>query len=192
MSHPFPSLFSKKDKDGKGKQNAGFDSTDDEATISPSLAHHTAHNPTAKQLKAPDSDLTTGPCMTCDSTVRWPKELNVFRCTVCLTINDLKPILLESKNGDRHRVSTAVKAGGTHQGTVFPSSTRGMVPEEECTGMRFLLIIFQYLLYCLIRLNNWLISVLLRIYWPVYSMINLANRHIIMTELTVPTFEKCP
>lgn len=125
MSHPFPSLFGKRDKDGKKKQNAGgFESTDDES-IPSSLAHHTAHNPTAKPAKVPDSDLKIGPCMTCDSTVRWPKDLNVFRCTVCLTINDLKPILLESKNGDRHRVPTAAKTGGSYGGTAFPSPTRG-------------------------------------------------------------------
>jgi len=143
MSHPFPSLFSKKDKDGKRKQNAGdFESTDDEVTISPSLAHHTAHNPTAKQVKLPESDLTVGPCMTCDSTVRWPKDLNVFRCTVCLTINDLKPILLESKNGDRHRVPATPKAGGSYRGTTFPSPTRGKHLGEDKV-IRILLIIFS-------------------------------------------------
>ncbi|CUS09549.1 unnamed protein product [Tuber aestivum] len=34
----------------------------------------------------------TGHCMCCDCTVRWPSDLNVFRCTVCMTINDLKPV----------------------------------------------------------------------------------------------------
>ena len=126
MSHPFPSLFSKKDKDGKRQQNAGgFESTDDEAIISPSLAHHTAHNPTAKHAKAPESDLTTGPCMTCDSTVRWPKDLNVFRCTVCLTINDLKPLLSNSRSRDRHRAPVSGKVGGSHRDTAFPSPTTG-------------------------------------------------------------------
>lgn len=32
----------------------------------------------------------TGKCMTCDSTVRWPQDVRVFRCTTCLTINDLE------------------------------------------------------------------------------------------------------
>lgn len=40
-----------------------------------------------------DTDLTTGHCMTCDSLVRWPKGLKVFRCTICLMINDLKPMV---------------------------------------------------------------------------------------------------
>ncbi|KAH8590279.1 hypothetical protein B0O99DRAFT_691717 [Bisporella sp. PMI_857] len=113
MSHPFPSLFSnKKDKDMvKRKPNVGGFNSDDEGGISPSLAHHTAHNPTTKQVKVADKDLTQGPCMTCDSVVRWPKDLKVFRCTVCLTINDLRPVLLETKRGDAQRAPAKVKAG---------------------------------------------------------------------------------
>jgi E3 ubiquitin-protein ligase HECTD2 len=49
--------------------------------------------------------------MTCDSTVRWPKELKVFRCTVCLMINDLKPIVLEARNEDGQRTPIPAKAG---------------------------------------------------------------------------------
>ncbi|KAG9248189.1 ubiquitin-protein ligase-like protein E3 [Calycina marina] len=125
MSHPFPSLFHhKKDKDGKKKQHAGVSEDTDEETLSPSVIHHTAHNPTAKQAKVPDNDLKIGQCMTCDSTVRWPKDLNVFRCTVCLTINDLKPILLESKNGDRHRVPTTSKPHTSSKEATFLSPTR--------------------------------------------------------------------
>jgi E3 ubiquitin-protein ligase HECTD2 len=38
-----------------------------------------------------DEDLIVGNCATCDSTLRWPRHLDVYRCTVCLMINDLKP-----------------------------------------------------------------------------------------------------
>lgn len=34
-------------------------------------------------------DFATGNCMTCSSLMRWPKELKVFKCTICTTINDL-------------------------------------------------------------------------------------------------------
>jgi E3 ubiquitin-protein ligase HECTD2 len=34
-------------------------------------------------------DLAVGRCMTCSSLVRWPKDLPAFRCSICLTINDL-------------------------------------------------------------------------------------------------------
>ncbi|KAL4918265.1 hypothetical protein BDW62DRAFT_66213 [Aspergillus aurantiobrunneus] len=39
----------------------------------------------------PKEELTTGKCMTCNNSVRWPRNLKVFRCTECLTVNDLEP-----------------------------------------------------------------------------------------------------
>jgi E3 ubiquitin-protein ligase HECTD2 len=120
MSHPFPSLFSsgRKKKQDDTAGIGGFDSTDDEK-VSPVLARTTALNPTAKSAKVPDKDLMQGKCMTCDSMVRWPKELTVFRCTVCLMINDLKPVLLEARRGDGHRQPIAAKAG------IYPGSPFG-------------------------------------------------------------------
>ena len=106
-SHPFPSLFSgKKNHDG---QSAGGVETMDDETASPSLARN-AHSKAAGKQKVPEKDLKTGKCMTCDSMVRWPKELKVFRCTVCLTINDLKPIALEARP-DGHRVVVIPRSG---------------------------------------------------------------------------------
>lgn len=100
MSHPFPSLFS-----GKKKH------TDDQSLSESTDEEHAA--PAEARHKAPNStdNLRTGRCMTCDSMVRWPKELNVFRCTVCLTINDLEPIVLVARPGDGHRVPVDAKAG---------------------------------------------------------------------------------
>ncbi|KAI5855906.1 putative ubiquitin-protein ligase [Tricharina praecox] len=37
------------------------------------------------------AELKTGQCMCCDSTIRWPSNLPNFRCTICMTINDLTP-----------------------------------------------------------------------------------------------------
>lgn len=42
-------------------------------------------------LQNGEKDLVTGKCITCNSLVRWPRHLDVFRCTVCLMVNDLKP-----------------------------------------------------------------------------------------------------
>ncbi|RDL40376.1 putative ubiquitin-protein ligase E3A [Venustampulla echinocandica] len=111
MSHPFPSLFPGKKKQLSDKAGGpGFESTDDDSGSS-----HFAQNPSPissiRQGKLPDRDLTTGKCMTCDSLVRWPKELKVFRCTVCLTINDLKPITLEARRGDGHRAPVSGNSG---------------------------------------------------------------------------------
>ncbi|KAL2840256.1 hypothetical protein BJX68DRAFT_189208 [Aspergillus pseudodeflectus] len=49
----------------------------------------------------PKDDLITGKCMTCNNTVRWPRNLKVFRCTECLTVNDLEPYQ-ETRNLGSH------------------------------------------------------------------------------------------
>jgi hypothetical protein len=89
MSHPFPSLFQSKEKGQGTTSSAPLEFTDDDTQSSDFQSPSTTNlkNPT----RVADKDLMTGKCMTCNSTVRWPKELFVFRCTVCMTINDLKP-----------------------------------------------------------------------------------------------------
>lgn len=95
-SHPFPSLFGGGKKDNKAA--ARFDaleSTDDEITNYVGLPQAGSPSKTTNHHRrgTPSGDLITGKCMTCDSTVRWPRNLKVFRCSVCLTINDLEPNL---------------------------------------------------------------------------------------------------
>lgn len=103
MSHPFPALFSgKKKRPGESAGAFGLESDDDFA----------AQKSAGKQ-KVQDKDLKTGKCMTCDSMVRWPKELSCFRCSVCFTINDLKPVTLEARPGDGHREPVAHRSGTT-------------------------------------------------------------------------------
>ncbi|TVY94218.1 putative E3 ubiquitin-protein ligase [Lachnellula willkommii] len=112
MSHPFPSIFpGKKKHTGEGGGAVSFESTDEES-VSPQMVRNTA-NTSANKQKVPDKALTTGKCKTCDSMVRWPKELKVFRCTVCLMINDLKPVALEARRGDGLRAPVPVQSG-TH------------------------------------------------------------------------------
>lgn len=108
MSHPFPSLFSSKKKRPGENVAAGYESTDDDR--SSTQARNTPHKSVGKQ-RVPGSDLLNGNCMTCDSMVRWPKELKSFRCSVCLMINDLKPVILETRRGDGHRSPVSVKPG---------------------------------------------------------------------------------
>ncbi|KAI1439009.1 HECT-domain-containing protein [Xylaria sp. CBS 124048] len=93
MSHPFPSLFSiKRKKNAAAKEF----SPDDDDDIDDS-GHNTKAYPGSSQamntgrVPSGPSEFVTGNCMTCASFVRWPKELHIFRCTKCLTINDLKP-----------------------------------------------------------------------------------------------------
>jgi E3 ubiquitin-protein ligase HECTD2 len=95
MSHPFPSLFyGKKKGSGAATGEVGGDPIEDDNT-SPEK-----NNGGTKYPKVPDKDLTTGKCMTCNSSVKWPKNLHVFKCTVCLTVNDLVPFTTASKADD--------------------------------------------------------------------------------------------
>lgn len=102
MSHPFPSIFhSRKKRDGSTTVMA-FDTSRSEGP-SCAASQSPAKVVPSKSSKAADRDLRTGKCMTCDSTVRWPKELKVFRCTVCLTINDLMPLSTSSSHRAKDR-----------------------------------------------------------------------------------------
>lgn len=99
FSHPFPSFLGRKRSDkkhGSKQESLVFDSTDEEVSYGrvsgpQRVTGHTVPNIVEKEP-------VTGKCMTCDSTVRWPQGLKVFRCTICLTINDLEPFL-EVKSG---------------------------------------------------------------------------------------------
>lgn len=94
-SHPFPLLFT-----GRRKPPAAGESTDDDASLRQSHG------------KEPEKDLVAGKCMTCDSMVRWPRELAVFRCTVCLMINDLRLVVLEAGKGGQRVVRTGEAVRG--------------------------------------------------------------------------------
>jgi len=119
MSHPFPSIFNSKNQ-GKNKKRDGgvvagvggaaLDSTTDDETLS--LVKSGSMGAVKSKEKVSDKDLRTGNCMTCDSMVRWPKDLKVFRCSVCLTINDLVSVKLEARHGDGHRVPPVTGPGG--------------------------------------------------------------------------------
>lgn len=47
-----------------------------------------------------NKDFASGNCMTCGAMSRWPKGLKVFKCTLCMTINDLFDInsVVEANN----------------------------------------------------------------------------------------------
>jgi hypothetical protein len=129
MSHPFPSLFSskKKKQQQQGRPAAGksdSESADEDAHMSklkgksnPPRAHR--HGPSSGSR-----DFATGHCMTCGSSVRWPKELHVFKCTICLTINDLQPAPVDERR-DSARASTDTHAAGQRQR--LPSNSKIVV-----------------------------------------------------------------
>ena len=98
-SHPFPSLFGSSralngdDDDDVDGDDGLLDSLTGQKEVKPGFGDEDMVSSFSKGNK----DLTTGRCATCDSLVRWPRQLDVFRCTVCLMVNDLKStsILLE-------------------------------------------------------------------------------------------------
>ncbi|ROW17220.1 hypothetical protein VPNG_01200 [Cytospora leucostoma] len=95
-SHPFPALFPSKRKSPSKKPSPDdFDSdSDSDAEMlglgpgSRSKAPVQSTSPSSKR-PAGDKDFASGNCMTCGALSRWPKGLKVFKCTLCMTINDL-------------------------------------------------------------------------------------------------------
>ncbi|RKL25168.1 putative E3 ubiquitin-protein ligase mug30 [Fusarium proliferatum] len=95
MSQPFPSLFSSKKKRqnsvGAPPPDLGF--ADDDSAMPRQAPKTQARNPShTRNGPVGSKDFTTGNCMTCGSLVRWPRELKVFKCTICTTVNDLEPL----------------------------------------------------------------------------------------------------
>ncbi|KAK7228856.1 hypothetical protein V2G26_001026 [Clonostachys chloroleuca] len=88
MSNPFPSLFKKK-KAGSATESTTHQNNKDHAV---SMAPRQDGDTQKRGTPMNGREFATGTCMTCGATVRWPKELNVFKCTICVTINDLCPL----------------------------------------------------------------------------------------------------
>ena len=115
LSHPFPSLFGSKRRTQSSVGQAAPPQSlrEDEDKMSRS-EWSTQRNPGGRSGSV---DFMNGNCMTCATLVRWPKDLPVFKCTICATINDLGPAKLkaQSKGSQNHR-------RGASQG--LPSSAR--------------------------------------------------------------------
>ncbi|KAG2027912.1 hypothetical protein GB937_000359 [Aspergillus fischeri] len=99
ISHPFPSAFGGK----KRNPNPGFldsDSDDDDVEVThlPDVLSSSPRKGSSRPLPGGEA-ISTGKCMTCNSTVRWPRGLKVFRCTECLTVNDLEPYTSKDSGG---------------------------------------------------------------------------------------------
>lgn len=97
-SHPFTSMFGPTKKIDSRHRN--------ESNLAVSRSQHspfalssdatsgkvTNISPEASQLTAQDMELISGKCATCGSAIKWPKHLSVFRCTICLMVNDIRPV----------------------------------------------------------------------------------------------------
>lgn len=109
MSHPFPSLFSSKRKMAqKNPSPDDFDSDSDSDAemlgLGPGSRQRRPTQPAGPSKvngrPSMDKDFASGNCMTCGAMSRWPKGLKVFKCTLCMTINDLVDInsVVEANN----------------------------------------------------------------------------------------------
>ena len=108
ISHPFPSFFGGSKRNEKKSVQEQNDSSED------GLAHtqkqKLSKNKKIIQPKSASKEPVTGKCMTCDATVRWPQDLKVFRCTTCLTINDLEPAdpMSDSSPNNGHKLPAKI------------------------------------------------------------------------------------
>lgn len=89
ISHPFTSPFSGLGKKKPTAKQAAWDSDSDSDEVS----YLTKPSATSPRKDAPKggagNDFIEGKCQTCNSTVRWPRQSQVFRCTNCLMVTDL-------------------------------------------------------------------------------------------------------
>jgi E3 ubiquitin-protein ligase HECTD2 len=115
FSNPFPSFFGggrKSDKKNPLKiDNKVYDTTDDDTSINSDSARHngSGKSPSRNSSQKGNKEPVTGKCMTCDSTVRWPQGLKVYRCTTCMTINDLEPYMeIRNETGGPGRFGSPV------------------------------------------------------------------------------------
>ena len=93
LSHPFPSLFIAK----KTRKEKNADATREGSDKSSSSElQESKHLMTQKGYKASsrheNHDFETGNCPTCGSPLRWPKHIQVYRCSACLMVSDLSPV----------------------------------------------------------------------------------------------------
>lgn len=107
MSHSLPSI-PHGNNNGRGRHTAmeyDYGDGNNRTMFSALTPQSPLTSGASKSAKAQqDRDLMTGKCMTCDSMVRWPKGLAVFRCSVCVTINDLTPVgTVQDAANDRRR-----------------------------------------------------------------------------------------
>lgn len=144
MSQPFPSLFSGKKKRqgsvGAPPPDLGF--ADDDVVMSRQTLKQQVpgHGRTPSHPKggiAGSNDFSTGNCMTCGSLVRWPRELKVFKCTICTTVNDLGPSEAESQNAGGSRWRKDASQGSATASQPAPASGRSFnCPRSLATNPR--------------------------------------------------------
>lgn len=145
MSHPFPSLFPP--RRGSLRKTAAqddFDSDSDSDAEMLGLGPGSKSKTPAQSQGPPyarppigDKEYASGNCMTCGALSRWPKGLKVFKCTLCVTINDLVDLksAIELQNhaqGGRYGGGPAEIAPPNFKGKYCCTSSRGQSDLKSC------------------------------------------------------------
>lgn len=129
MSHPFPSLFPpRKGSLRKKAAQDDFDSDSDSDAEMLGLGPGSKSKASAQAQGGPpyarpplgDKDYASGNCMTCGALSRWPKGLKVFKCTLCVTINDL--VDMKSAMGSHNQAQGGSRHNGGSPETTPPNS----------------------------------------------------------------------
>ena len=107
ISNPFPSIFSTGQHSGSGTQAS---SQRDENASENTMRSKSGKSPN-RDVNTRGKEFATGNCMTCASLVRWPHGVDVFKCTICATVNDLVPM----EQSSRSRRGTSRSKGEHHE-----------------------------------------------------------------------------
>ncbi|KAJ8130961.1 hypothetical protein O1611_g2669 [Lasiodiplodia mahajangana] len=93
MSHPFPSLFSKKKKNAAADNELDFDDDVGGYDLS-NTKIYSSSSQAANTSRAPPglAEFAAGNCMTCAGLVRWPKDHHVFRSNL-ISIEQTKTLI---------------------------------------------------------------------------------------------------
>ena len=75
-----------------GMQGASVD-TFDQLEVSPTSVVTRDHMTEGSWAPAQQGgkDFVAGTCATCGCSMKWPRQVDSYRCQICLMINDLKP-----------------------------------------------------------------------------------------------------
>ena len=130
LSHPFTSRLDEDRRTNKRVKSRdeieGLDAAGDEnSDISTGFSRDHTFAGQAASLQHSDKELRSGKCATCGLLMRWPKNVDVFRCTICLMVNDLSSASRASPAADASVNATASNRGkGTRsvqarKGTLF-------------------------------------------------------------------------
>ena len=135
LSNPFPSPFHHfgfGKKHHKSSKHDFLDSDGDDLDDDFGLTY--AHAPFVggggsspqKGSAAAGVPLLTARCMTCNSAVRYPRNIVSFRCENCLMVNDLEPVK-DRDLSDRGHHSANAKSNLSRKGSSLPTISRSRV-----------------------------------------------------------------